>query len=200
MAHREQVKKQAGFTAFIEVDESPENPRETQDTLTTIVAFHRRYAFGDKTDYRQEDYSSWDELRQAIIENEHPIIIEPLYAYIHGGVVVKTTPFSDQWDSGQIGFVFIPYSRVKEVAACSPKKPALTAYYDSHMYERAIAKQIVEDEVTTYNRYLEGDFWLAFVEGPDGEIVETVDGLEGREDAKHAALEMLKEIVQEARG
>jgi len=155
MAYREQVKKQAGFTAYIEVDETPDNPRDW-DNLTVMVAFHRRYNFGDKHAYRQEDYSSWDGLKQAIEEQYHPLIIEPLFAYIHSGVVLSTTPFSDSWDSGQVGFVFIPYSSVKEVAAYRPKKPALTAYHDPHMYERAVAKQIVENEVATYNKFLEG--------------------------------------------
>jgi len=29
----------------------------------------------------------------------------PVYAYIHGGITVSTTPFSCRWDSGVLGFI-----------------------------------------------------------------------------------------------
>lgn len=57
----------------------------------------------------------------------------PVYAYIHGGVVLSTTPFTDPWDSGQSGYV---YSRNEGVT-----EDALRAF------------------VEAFNMYLAGDTW-----------------------------------------
>ena len=35
------------------------------------------------------------------------IIILPLYLYDHSGISMKTTPFSCQWDSGQVGWIYV---------------------------------------------------------------------------------------------
>ena len=67
----------------IEQDNDPMNPRREWDNLGTMVCFHKRYDLGDKTDYRSEDYDSWEGLKQGIIENEGEVFILPLYLYDH---------------------------------------------------------------------------------------------------------------------
>ena len=101
------------FELEIEQDSSPDSPR-TWDNLGTMVCFHKRYNLGDKTDYRSSDYDSWDELKQGIIENEGEVVILPLFLYDHSGITISTTPFSCNWDSGQVGFIFVSKHKIKK--------------------------------------------------------------------------------------
>lgn len=72
-----------------------------------MVCFHNRYTLGDKHNYKQGDYRSWKELKQAIESSERVAMIEPLYLFDHSGIKISATPFSCAWDSGQIGYVYM---------------------------------------------------------------------------------------------
>jgi len=42
-------------------------------------------------------------------------VILPVYIYDHSGVVLRTTPFSCPWDSGQIGIIYTTPERIKKM-------------------------------------------------------------------------------------
>ena len=46
-------------------------------------------------------------LQDYLKENEDKLYILPVYMYEHGGVTIKTSPFSCGWDSGQIGYIYM---------------------------------------------------------------------------------------------
>ena len=129
------------FELEIEQDSSPESPR-TWDNLGTMVCFHKRYDLGDKTDYRSEDYDSWDELRQGIIDNEGEVFMLPLYLYDHSGITMSTRPFNCNWDSGQVGYIFVSRNKVKKEGIDETK-----------------VLDYLKGEVETYDQYLTGDVW-----------------------------------------
>ena len=129
------------FELEIEQDSSPDSPR-TWDNLGTMVCFHKRYNLGDKTDYRSSDYDSWDELKQGIIENEGEVVILPLFLYDHSGITISTTPFSCNWDSGQVGFIFVSKHKIKKEGIDETK-----------------VLDYLKGEVETYDQYLTGDVW-----------------------------------------
>lgn len=129
------------FELEIEQDSSPESPR-TWDNLGTMVCFHKRYDLGDETDYRSEDYDSWDELRQGIIDNEGEVFMLPLYLYDHSGITMSTRPFNCNWDSGQVGFIFVSKNKVKKEGIDETK-----------------VLDYLKGEVKTYDQYLTGDVW-----------------------------------------
>lgn len=129
------------FELEIEQDSSPESPR-TWDNLGTMVCFHKRYDLGDKTDYRSEDYDSWDELRQGIIDNEGEVFMLPLYLYDHSGITISTRPFNCNWDSGQVGFIFVSKNKVKKEGIDETK-----------------VLDYLKGEVETYDQYLTGDVY-----------------------------------------
>ena len=87
-------------------DQSPDSPREW-DNLGTMVCFHKRYDLGDKHDYDENNYDSWDELKEDIIKQENVHTILPLYLYDHSGITMNTTGFSCRWDSMRVGFIFV---------------------------------------------------------------------------------------------
>ena len=129
------------FELEIEQDSSPDSPR-TWDNLGTMVCFHKRYDLGDKTDYRSDDYDSWDELKQGIIENEGEVFMLPLYLYDHSGITISTRPFNCPWDSGQVGVIFVSKYKVKKEGIDESK-----------------VLDYLKGEVETYDQYLTGDVW-----------------------------------------
>jgi hypothetical protein len=84
-----------------------DNPRECHDNISRMICFHSKYILGDKHQYRQGDFTSWEELKLKIMSDYNVMAIEPLYLYDHGGITISTKPFSCRWDSGQVGFVFV---------------------------------------------------------------------------------------------
>ena len=50
-----------------------------------------------------EAFKTRDDLLSAIEEN---YVILPLYLYDHGGITMRTSSFSDPWDSGQVGWIY----------------------------------------------------------------------------------------------
>lgn len=62
----------------------------------------------------------------------------PIYAYVHSGVVLSTTPFNDSWDSWRSGFVYSEDADVTE--------------------------DMLREYVEAYNKYLAGDTWEFVVE------------------------------------
>lgn len=174
------------FRARVVPDDTPENPREWS-TLTTMVCFHHRYNFGDKHDYTLDE--GWDELYKTILALEQPIMIKPLYAYIHSGVVLKTSPFNDPWDSGQVGFIYIPRKHLKEIAAHASSKTKLSKQ-DANRADR-----IIEGELESYNQFLSGDVWGVIVEDPNDDTIDSLWSLFGHKYAMEEAQRMLKDAV-----
>jgi hypothetical protein len=125
----------------IEQDTNPYSPRE-DDNFGTMVCFHKRYELGDKTDYRTEDYDSWEELKEGIIKNEGEVVILPLYLYDHSGITISTSSFDCRWDSGQVGFIFVSKHKIKKEEIDETK-----------------VEQYLIDEVKVYDQYLTGDVW-----------------------------------------
>ena len=130
------------YKLVVGFDEYPLNPRECNDNITKLVCFHNKYELGDKHSYRQDDYSSWQELKEAIESDENVALIKPLYLYDHSGITIRTSPFSCPWDSGQVGFVFITQEN-KEQNKLSDEQ----------------TQELLDADVREYDRYLIGEFY-----------------------------------------
>jgi len=129
-------------------DESPSSPRE-DDNLGTMVCFHGRYDLGDEHNYKSGDYNGWDEMEKNIIKNENVGVILPLYLYDHSGITISTSPFSCNWDSGQIGFIFI-------------SKEKMLKEYGGKIVTQTLKDKVegyLKSEVETYDQYLTGDVY-----------------------------------------
>ncbi len=127
-------------------DESPESPR-SWDNLGTMVCSHKRYNLGDKHDFDFNQYDGWEEAGKALIKENDAAIVLRLYLFDHSGISLRTTPFSDRWDSGQVGFVFISKEKLrKEYGVKRISKKLL----------EKVEKYLI-GEVGTYDQYLRGD-------------------------------------------
>jgi hypothetical protein len=130
----------------IEQDTNPENPRNW-DNITTMVCGHRRYNLGDKHRYRQEDYNSWEAMKKQIKKDYKVLLIKPLYMYDHSGITISTEPFSCQFDSGQIGWVFIQEDQLNYTCGKDFKRG------------KATLEKIMNSEVKNYDQYLTGEVY-----------------------------------------
>lgn len=151
-------------------DNSPENPRNW-DNMGTMVCFHRRYDLGDEHNYDHNDYSGWGEMERAIIKNEKPAVILPLYLYDHSGITISTSPFSCPWDSGQIGFIFISKEKLKKEYGVKRVTNDLIKK----------AEKCLLGEVKTYDQYLTGEVYGYRVIDEEGNEVDSCWGYYGDE-------------------
>ena len=143
---------------YLTYDPEPDDPRNW-DNLGKMVCFHQRYTLGDKTDYNLNNYDSWEELAEAIKEEENPAIMLPLYLYDHSGLRMKVGSFQGllpqghaEFDSGQIGFIYVTKEDLKKEGLTTKK-----------------AKNILQGEVSTYDQYLIGDVYSIVKETYDKE-------------------------------
>jgi hypothetical protein len=82
----------------------PMSPREW-DNLGTILYTSNRYTLGDKRATTEEIEA---------IEAEPDNIVLPVYAYIHGGVVLSTGAFGCRFDSGQCGIIYCTLEQARK--------------------------------------------------------------------------------------
>ena len=118
----------------IEYDDDAWNPREW-DNLGTMVCWHGRYILGDK-----QPKISPDEYLEDLPKGT---VTLPLYLYDHGGITMKTSPFSCPWDSGQVGFIYVTPETMKQEMVDTPERAA----------------EILTNEVETYDQYLRGEVY-----------------------------------------
>lgn len=123
-------------------DEDPLDPRKEFDNLCVMICFQSRHDLGDKHEY-QKDFASWADLENMIDGDNPDCLILPLYLMDHSGLCISTNPFGCQWDSGQIGFIFITQDRIIEHFNRDRKK----------------AEECLLSEVSTYDQYLQGDIY-----------------------------------------
>lgn len=126
-----------------EPDEDAASPREDNDgNLATIVCWHRRTNLGDET-IRTDDYDSMEELVASFGETS---AILPVYLYEHSGMTVRTTPFGDPWDSGQVGWMFTTKARQEELGCTGDD------------WTREHLEESLRGELATYDLWLRGGF------------------------------------------
>lgn len=173
--------------ATIYHDTDPESPREW-GTLGTMACWHRRYKLGDEQPDMQP--VTYLELLEA---NGREHLILPLFMYEHGGITMRTSPFSCPWDSGQVGIIHVSHEDIaKEYGEVTPET-----------IERATRALV--GEVEDYDIFLRGDVYgYRIVEelvDEDGEVMKTVDEIDSCwgffHTFEHPATEAMKEHVPE---
>lgn len=162
------------FTIEIHQDSDPSNPRD-DDNLGTMACFHRRYTLGDK------DHGLSIEEVQAIA-GRSDVVSLPVFLYDHSGLTVATSPFSCQWDSGQVGRIFITNEEIR-------KEYGLKRV--SRQMQLKVASYL-QGEVELYDKYLRGDFYGFVVKDSEGEHIDSCWSF----DDKDHCLEEAKGIAE----
>jgi hypothetical protein len=172
------VFKYNGFTGNIEHDPDCENPRNS-DSLCHMVCGHKRYRLGDTHSYDLKDFDGWDSLKFKIKQDNPDCYILPIYMYDHSGITISTKPFQCQWDSGQVGFVYITQDTLKAEFA---------------EYSEDTAECIMKDEVEVYDHYLKGECYGYIIENQEGDEVDSCWGYIGHDNVRSAILDAIQHV------
>ena len=161
-----------GYKIKLTPDDSPESPREWSN-LGTMVSWHTRCTIGDYSVGHSRQHKTgtiyFDDPRElAEYCHRQDVFSLPVYLYEHSGQTVKTTPFYDPWDSGQVGFVFVSNDRIREEYSVKRISKQL----------REKVARILVQEVETYNQWLTGDVWGYEIFEPDNEDLESADSVD----------------------
>ena len=145
-------------------DDDPLNPRTEYENAGTILYTSSNYQLGDRR-------VTADEINA--IANDDSMLVLPVYAHIHSGILLSTSPFGDPWDSGQCGIIYM----TKEAAKEWPDEEAALA--------------TLKSEVETFSIYLAGDVLGWVITNDHGNVVDSCCGYYRREDAEQDARQSL---------
>lgn len=178
--------QQNGYTLRILTDDSPDSPADW-DNLGQIAYCSDRYTLG--TEHVSRD--RLDEIAAGIEDGS--LIGLPVYAYVHSGATISTSPFSCPWDSGQCGFVYC--TAAKGLEEFGTKRDRLNAaegkFRKGTGSLRAKALKCLIGEVKTFDQYLRGDVYGYTITDKDGDVVDSCWGYYGIECAEQEALSAL---------
>ena len=133
----------------INADDYPENPR-SWDNLGTMACFHNRYNLGDNNiPFSSDEFDSWKEMEDYIINKLDAAVVLPMYMYDHSGITINTTGFSCPWDSGQIGFIYVTKEKLR--------KDYNVKRITKDLLDKAT--RCLLSEVATYDQYVTGDVY-----------------------------------------
>jgi len=155
----------------IEQDDDVTSPREWNN-LGTFVLCHRRYNFGDKNYHYgvsniDELYLS-ENINREVAKNQ--IVLLPVYLYEHSGLALSTKDFGDRFDSGQCGFIYATYEKIRK----------------NFQYKRvtkkllSLVKECLEQEIKTMDNFLQGNVWWYCIETSEGEHIDSCGGFFGK--------------------
>lgn len=152
-----------GFTIALYVDDDPQNPREVFDHLGQILYKSDRYLLGDEQATEEEMIS---------ISEREDVFVLPVFAYIHSGIVLSTSSFSDIWDSGQCGIIYCEKDEARKEYPNTPEDKL-----EEFVWERLKA------EVEEFSAYLSGSVYGYVMTEPEGISEHSVWGFYSTEDA-----------------
>lgn len=154
------------------------NPREDHH-ITRIWAWHKRYMIGDADTPKE-------------VTMPTGVVVKPLYLLDHSGLRLRTRDFKDcdpqEWDSGQIGWVFISHE--------DARKEFKRKRVGNKLLQTI--RNILEIEVGEYDKYLAGvPEWGYQVYDKYGDVVDSCYGFDTIPDAQNSMFEFLKSITTE---
>lgn len=181
--------KYFNFEIHVFNDDLCESPRQN-DNLGKIFALHSRFNFTDQdVSVSHDDCGSWEDVRDAIIEQYGDCIILPVYLYHHSGITINTTGFSCPWDSSQVGYIFVEKNLVREQYGVKRISAKLISSVED----------VLKSEIKEYSEYLEGACYRYEILDSEENIVDSCGGYIG--DIKHClndAKAMVDSYVQQA--
>lgn len=162
-------------------DTCPENPRQFSNYTSKIAYKHRNHILGDeeiddpiewledKLGLEQKGEYNNDRLAQLETQFLEKFIALPVYIYDHSGVSMSTTPFSCQWDSSKVGYIYISKDTVRKewgVKRISPK----------------LRQQILDNlkaEIKEFSSYISGDVYTFDVISENESDIDSCGGFFG---------------------
>lgn len=154
----------------IHYDQDVESPRKAFDNLGTMLTWTRNYHSPDTNDYSEprdflqglaeEFYAgdtynldNWTDKQLMTLIEKHVFIL-PVYKYEHGGIAYSTGSFKGrahhaEWDSGQVGWIFVTKEAVRKEWSVKRISPGL---------QEKVLKNL-KGEVAVYSAYANGEVY-----------------------------------------
>ena len=124
---------------------------------------------------------SMQDIQEGIASGE--LVGLPVYAYIHSGTQLSTTPFSCPFDSGPAGFI-----------ACS-HEDITSRFGEHHCKSTEEVLGVLRSEVEEFSKFLQGDVYSITIY-VDGKEEETIGGFYGFDYAVEEAKVMAEGFVK----
>ena len=151
-----EIKINPRVTAVLTFDEDCQGPGDYM--LGKIYYLNKsRYQLGTTSVSSDE----MDEISLKIGEGE--LIGLPVYAYVHSGTQLSTTPFSCSFDSGLAGFIACSHEDIKDW------------FGEHHCKSTEEVLEVLRSEVEEFSKFLQGDVYVITIL-VDGKEEETVGG------------------------
>ena len=178
------------YNLFVGWDDDPCDPRQDWDNMGTMACFHRRYDFGDHDHgINSDDFNGWNQMENFIRLKLKAVVCLPIYLFDHSGQTISTEPFSCQWDSGQIGFIFATKEQIR--GWCGTRRVTKKVL--------AQAVEILTSEVKDYDTFIKGNFYRWDVRDKDGEHMESCGSYQDEEECTQEGLDTLKGYHENAK-
>lgn len=114
----------------------------------------------------------------AALDERKAVVWVPIYAYAHGGVCIRHTPFECQWDSWKAGYAYFTRDQLDHRLRRYPKgqRPTLLrGRITPEQYKWGEARLI--EAISTWNKWVAGDVLGYRVIGDDGEEIDSCYGI-----------------------
>lgn len=190
----------------IQYDGDSENPLDWNNSIKVAYS-SSRYILGNEEvsdlaehamdlleygeEYRRRMYDKYGDTKELFDVllgrlNKKGYVALPVYAYIHSGVTVRTTPFGCRWDSGLSGFIYT--KRTDYIKEFGVKK-------------NSVIEDHLRRDLETFDQWLRGEVYGFTIEDAEtGEILDSCGGFYGHkyaesmvEDIDYAAYGYTKE-------
>jgi hypothetical protein len=170
------------YIAKVQTDLFPADPFDDGVLLSRVVTTKNKHF--SHQDEEVGDISVFEEW----CEQNDDVLAMPFYAYVHSGIVLSLHPFSDPWDSGQIGFIFIKEKDLQEIADTLDGKTLMEK-----------AEDLFTQDIELLNNYLRGDVWrFSIIDKNTNELCFSCGDFYSHKDAVREAELSLAEHVRDA--
>ena len=167
-------------TLKIYYDSDAENPREFAE-YDSVIAYKSQYTLGEEIipepiDWLEEKLNvrkkyEYSNARLAELEAIFfdRFIAKRIYLYEHSGLAVSTSPFSNKWDSGQVGYIYITKEKVRD-------------NYNVKKVGKKVKELVLENleaQVEVLNHYVSGDVFGFKILDSEDSVVDSYWGFYG---------------------
>lgn len=137
-----------------------------------------KYELGNVNDYR--DLICEYEILHPDKDFPDAVIGHTVYMYEHSGITVKSTPYQCSWDSGKVGLHYITKEKLKSEGLADRTNEEIL--------------EILDADIKTYARYLEGQVYSIEILNAKGESVYECSGFYGYTETIEVAKEIIKDL------
>lgn len=179
-----------GININIYYDDCCESPRDFAEHMTTIWCNNRNYrADGKSIDNLLSELDlyqfpgSFKNLCE--IANKKGYFAIPVYAYIHSGISLSLSSFSDPWDSGTFGVITIPKSTIYKEYNCKR--------INKKLKDKVVSN--IKAEIKEYEAYCNGQCFRYELAIDDDDEDDSIGGFYGDDFENNGLLEYAKGAI-----